>query len=288
MLNLRIDRTLSVYLGHPLARRLNGWRGPRIPILMYHSIREGAEGRHAYYETNTSPRVFAQHMKFLHQGGYRALSLAKALQSPAEGDNLLKSVVITFDDGFADFYRHAFPILSKHGFTATVFVITGLLKAQRACFKGKELLSLSEVRELHSQGISIGSHTVTHHDLRLLKQDEVENELSGSKQALEDALGAPVKSFAYPFAFPEADRGFASRVADLLNKCGYESGVTTILGTAHPGANQFFLPRLPVNAWDDLSFFQAKLDGGYDWLHGPQYLLKVMKGKIFGSVLSKG
>jgi peptidoglycan/xylan/chitin deacetylase (PgdA/CDA1 family) len=280
MLNLHIDRTVSVYLCHPFTRGRNGGRRRlRIPILMYHSIREGQEGRHPYYETNTSPRVFAQHMKFLHENGYRALSLDKALQTLTKGDSSLKSVVITFDDGFADFYSHAFPILSEHGFTATMFVVTGLLKTQRTCFKGKECLTLSEVRELHSQGISIGSHTVTHPDLKLLPQDEVENELSGSKKTLEDALGAPIKSFAYPFAFPEADRRFVSRLADLLNKCGYENGVTTILGTAHPGANRWFLPRLPVNTWDDPAFFQAKLEGAYDWLHRIQLASKILRSR---------
>ncbi len=277
MLNFHFDRTLSVYLCHPFARGRDGGRRLRIPILMYHGIREGSEGHHPYYETNTSPRVFAQHMKFLHENGYRALGWDEVLLDSA-GCPPPKSVVITFDDGYADFYRHAFPILSQCSFTATVFVITALLKPQRMYFKGTECLTLSEVRELHSQGISIGSHTVTHPQLKFLKQDEVENELSGSKKSLEDALGAPVKSFAYPFAFPEADRGFVSRLADLLNKCGYENGVTTIVGTAKPGANRWFLPRLPVNSWDDLRFFRAKLEGAYDWLHGPQYLVKTLEG----------
>jgi len=276
MLNLHIDRRVSVYMCHPLVRRLNGWRGPRIPILMYHSIREGMEGSHPYYQTITSPRVFAQHMKFLHENGYRAMSWAEVRQK-APGGASQKAVVITFDDGYADFYRSALPILTEHNFSATVFVITGLLKAQRMSFKGTECLTLSEVRELHSLGINIGSHTVTHPKLKLLPQDEVENELSGSKQALEDALGAPVKSFAYPFAFPETDRAFVSRLAGLLDKCGYENGVTTILGTAHPGANRWFLPRLPVNSWDDLRVFRAKLEGAYDWLHVPQYLAKTVK-----------
>ena len=216
-------------------------------------------------------------MKFLHDYGYRAQGWDTALQNTTERTTA-KPVVITFDDGYADFYRNAFPILSKYGFTATVFVITGLMKAQRMCFRGTECLNLSELRELHSRGISFGSHTVSHPDLRLLMEGEVEDELSGSKKTLEDALGTPVKSFAYPFAFPEADRGFVTRLADLLDKCGYENGVTTILGTAHPGANPWFLPRLPVNSRDDLRFFRAKLEGAYNWLRGPQYLLKTLKG----------
>jgi len=265
---------------YPLVRRLNGRRRPRIPILMYHSIREGTEGRHPYYETITSPRIFAQHMKFLHENGYRTLKLAEVLLESA-GSLPPKSVVITFDDGYADFYRIAFPILTEHNFTATVFVITGLLKLQRMCFKGTECLNLSEIRELHSLGIGIDSHTIHHPpQLKLLPPDELENELSGSKKTLEDALGAPVKSFAYPHGFPETDRGFVTRLADLLNKCGYENCVTTILGTAHPGSNRWLLPRLPVNSWDDLRFFRAKLEGAYDWLHVPQYFAKAVKGLL--------
>jgi len=246
---------------------------------MYHSIREGTEGRHAYYETNTSPRVFAQQMKFLHDDGYSTIecdTMPQGARRDGAGASTPKSVIITFDDGYADFYRYAFPILAEYGFTATVFVISGLLKAERTCFKQTECLNLSEVRELHSRGISIGSHTVSHPELKRLPQDAVERELSGSKKALEDALGAPVKSFAYPFAFPEADRRFVGMMAGILEKCGYENGVTTILGTARPGANRWFLPRLPVNSWDDPRFFRAKLEGAYDWLHVPQYLSKVI------------
>lgn len=247
--------------------------------MMYHSISESNSGNsRPYYQTATSPEVFAQHIKFLHENGYRALSLDEAVQLLAGNGSSQKSVVITFDDGLADFYSHAFPILSEHSFTATVFVITGLLKTQRTWFKAKECLTLSEVRELHSQGISIGSHTATHPELKLLKQDEVENELSGSKKTLEDVLGAPVRSFAYPFAFPEADRGLVTCLANILSRCGYENGVSTILGTAKAGANRWFLPRLPVNCWDDLRFFRAKLEGAYDWLHGPQYLVKTVEG----------
>jgi hypothetical protein len=105
-----------------------------------------------------------------------------------------------------------------------------------------------------------------------LPPGQVERELSESKQTLEDALGAPVTSFSCPYAFPEADRGFRRRLAGLLEQCGYQSGVTTILGTAHPGSSRWFLPRLPINSWDDLPSFRAKLDGAYDRLHGPQSL----------------
>ena len=276
MWNLHIDRALSVHLCHPLARGRGGGRRLRIPILMYHSIREGNEGRNPYYETNTSPQVFAQQMQFLHENGYRVLSLVETVEILAGNGNCEKSVAITFDDGYADFYSHAYPLLREHGFTANVFVVTGLLKTYRTQFNGKDCLTLSEVRELHSQGVNIGSHSVSHPELKQMRREEVESELSVSKQTLEDALGAPVKSFSYPFAFPEADHRFVDTLTSLLEKCGYENGVSTILGTAQPGHNRFCLPRLPINSWDDQRFFRAKLEGGYDWLHGPQYLSKTL------------
>jgi peptidoglycan/xylan/chitin deacetylase (PgdA/CDA1 family) len=243
---------------------------------MYHSIGEGDEGRNPYYETNTSPQVFARHMQFLCENGYRVLSLEEAVEILTGKGNCEKSVVITFDDGYADFYSHAYPVLRQHGFRSTVFVVTGLLKAQRMQFNGKGCLTLSEVRDLHSQGVNIGSHSVSHPELKHMGRAGVENELSVSKRTLEDALGAPVKSFSYPFAFPEADRSFVSSLTNLLQECGYESGVSTILGTAQPRHNPRFLPRLPINSWDDQRFFRAKLEGGYDWLHGPQYLAKTV------------
>lgn len=273
-MRVRADRLATLYLFRPLLRIIPAGG---IPILMYHSIREGSEGRHAYYETNTSPRIFAEHMKILHEEGYRALKVTK----PSIGNNgsvSPKSVVITFDDGYADFYRYAFPILTELNFTATVFVVSGLLKTHRECFKGIECLNLAEVRELHSAGISIGSHTVSHPELKRLSPQAVENEVAASKKTLEDALGAPIKSFSYPFAFPEADRRFVNRLADILEACGYENGVTTILGTARPGAPRWFLPRLPVNSCDDPGFFRAKLAGAYDWMHAPQYLCKFLGG----------
>jgi peptidoglycan/xylan/chitin deacetylase (PgdA/CDA1 family) len=130
---------------------------------------------------------------------------------------------------------------------------------------------------LHASGIGIGSHTVSHPDLRLLSDSALDYELTRSKQAIEDAIGDAVRSFAYPYAFPETDRGFVRRLADVLEKRGYEVGVSTIIGTAQRGDNRFFLPRLPINIWDDPQFFQAKLEGGYDWLHTAQYLLKTIK-----------
>ena len=245
---------------------------------MYHSISEEIEVRHPYYETNTSPQVFRQQMSFLHQNGYSAISLEKAVNALKGRAYDPKSVVITFDDGYRDFYTEALPVLRELQMTATLFVVTGLTGNSRSRFKGKDCLTWTEVKELRANGIEVGSHTVTHPELKSMNLARIEDEIGRSKQTIEEETGEPVHSFSYPYAFPELNHSLTAFLSQTLEKYGYENGVSTILGTAQRNSDRFFLPRIPVNTWDDLPFFQAKLDGAYDWLHVPQVLAKFVKG----------
>jgi len=277
MKTFRLDRALSVGLVHPVLRVLDGHSEPRVPILMYHGISRRVGSRHPYFETSTSPELFAKHMQFLCENGYTTVDLNKALEAIMTGRNGQKRVAITFDDGLRDFYTDAFPVLAERGFKATVFIVSGHTGEQPIRHADNEYLTWREVREMHSYGIRIGSHTVTHPELYGLTPREVEYEVRQSKETIEDKLGEPVRSFSYPYAFPEHDKKFVEMLRDLLQAHGYENGVSTILGTASRGHDWYFLPRLPVNCHDDLSFFRAKLEGGYDWLHGCQYAVKVFK-----------
>ena len=224
--------------------------------------------------------MLARQMKYLRSAGYSTIDLDVAVQSLASGEIPAKSVVITFDDGYRDFYTHACPILREHGFSATLFLATAWIGDQRVQLNGNGYLTWAEIRELHANGISIGSHTVTHPELKTLPPAGIEHEIRESKQTLEDAIGVSVSSFSYPYAFPETDLRFVGRLETMLDSAGYENGVSTMIGRAGPRHNRFFLPRLPVNSWDDLSLFQVKLEGGYDWLHGPQYAVKFARGLI--------
>lgn len=270
---MRLDRTLSIRLGRQLSRIANGNNFPRIPILMYHGIRNEVESTHPYYATNTAPEVFARHMLFLRDNRYTAVSLEKALQSLSRNEDT-KYVVITFDDGFRDFYSAAYPILSEFGFLATVFLATGLITDPRLQWKSADLMTWAEVRELQTLGIRFGSHTVSHPELDRLDEKQIEREVGESKQTLEDKLGAPVESFAYPYAFPENNPAFTNRLGEILKQHSYQNGVSTVIGRAQSCDNRLFLPRLPVNTWDDSRLFQTKLEGGYDWLHLPQSVYK--------------
>src|SRR6266850_1402628 len=271
--SLRLDRTVSIHLIRPLLQILNGRRAPGIPILMYHGFRAGIGMGHPYFETATAPVVFETHMQFLAEHGYKTLTLP-AVGARLEGGLQDKYVAITFDDGYLDFYTHALPILQKHGFKATVFIVSGFAGEQARGSNGNSFMSWSQIREIQSQGMEIGSHTVTHPQLHAMPSKQVEKEVSESKRAIEEKVGAAVTSFAYPYAFPEQDRQFAKGLRESLKQQGYESAVSTIIGTARRGNDAFFLPRIPVNSYDDLRFFDVKLNRGYDWLHSLQYLRK--------------
>jgi peptidoglycan/xylan/chitin deacetylase (PgdA/CDA1 family) len=271
----RIDRLATVYVCHPLAR-LTGWTARHcVPVLAYHSISENLFGKlDPYHQINTSVSIFASQMRWLRQAGYRTIDLPEMMNALETVRDLSKTVVLTFDDGYQDFYTDAFPVLRQCGFTATVFLASDRIRNTAACIEGADYLTWSEVRELYSQGISFGSHSVTHADFRSLGPEEIDYELGYSKETIEQEIGAQVESFSYPFALPEEDRDFTRYLADTLENLGYTNGVSSAIGRAKPKDARFFLPRLPVNSWDDVELLRAKLQGGYDWLHWPQWFYK--------------
>jgi peptidoglycan/xylan/chitin deacetylase (PgdA/CDA1 family) len=277
----RLDRLASVYLCHPAARLFGSGAGSRVPILMYHSVSENLFGKsHPYYQINTSPPIFAHQMRWLRQAGYRTMDLTEMLAALESGKDLTKTIVITFDDGYRDFYTDAFPVMKQCGFTATVFLATARIQNISLRFEGADYLTWQEVRELYGEGIRFGSHTVTHADLHSLEPEQIDYELGYSKETIEQNLSAPVESFAYSFDFPEEDNSFKRFLVDILENHGFDNGVSTILGRAHLGKNRFYLPRLPVNSWDDTRLLRAKLEGGYDWLHWPQWFNKFVHHNV--------
>jgi peptidoglycan/xylan/chitin deacetylase (PgdA/CDA1 family) len=271
----RLDRLASIYVCHPIAK-LTGWTTKySVPILTYHSISENLFGKvHPYHHINTPVSVFAMQMKWLRREGYRTINLSELLSGFEANQDLTKTVALTFDDGYQDFYTDAFPLLRQCGFMATLFLATDRIRDTSVRIEGANYLTWKEVRELHSEGIAFGSHSVTHADFRSLGPDQIDYELEYSKETIEQRTGAPVESFSYPFALPEEDGDFIRYLADTLENVGYSNGVSSTIGRAKPKDTRFFLPRLSVNCWDDVELLRAKLEGGYDWLHWPQWFYK--------------
>lgn len=172
----------------------------RVPILTYHSIDDSGS------VISTAPRIFRNQMRFLSDTGYRAIPVRELVATiQAKGPLPEKTVVLTFDDGFRNFYTEAFPVLAEFGFRATVFVVTDFCGGHNdwpgnpAELPRSELLSWEEIKELDEAGFEFGSHTRTHADLVKLSQEQVADELAGSRSAIQHQLGRDVTSFAFPF-----------------------------------------------------------------------------------------
>jgi peptidoglycan/xylan/chitin deacetylase (PgdA/CDA1 family) len=243
MSSLRFDRLVSVYVCDPLLSGKRGSSGQRLPILMYHSVSDDPEtGVRPYYRIATNRLRFTEQMNWLSELGYQGLSLEAALPMLAGGTlHEPQPVALTFDDGFQDFYECAWPVLQRHGFGATMYLPTGFISQARKAFRGKGCLTWSEVRELRQQGIRFGSHTVNHPKLYDLPWSEIKSETTISKEQIEQELQEEVTSFAYPYAFPQEDRGFTHRLNALLSKVGYRNCATTVVGRVQVGDDPFFL-----------------------------------------------
>ena len=203
-----------------------------------------------------TPEVFETHLRFLKRLRYSIISAAR-LSDPSSVDQRRHSVVLTFDDGCDNFYTEAFPRLSRYGFTATVFVVTDWI--------GKNgYLNGSQLSELHSSGITIGSHTCSHPHLPDLDPVQMKREIECSKEILEQKLGAPVELFCYPFG------GFNVQVVELVRAAGYKIAFTTNRGLGGNAQDLLSLRRVrmsntvnPIRLW-------AKCSGYYDLFRKPR------------------
>ena len=301
--SMRLDRLLTLYFFGSVIGMSRQSSCLKIPILMYHSIaRDVDDNVHPYFRTVTTPEIFEMHMQFLSQSGYEVLTLSEAvhllqdesdqgIQQPLTSselrktpDSLRRPVVVTFDDGFRDFYTTAFPILDRFGFKATVFLTSGLIG--KTFLNGRECLNEQEILELVARGIEFGSHTVNHPQLKRLSSEEIVHELAGSKASIEDIVGLKVSLFSYPYSFPEEDVEFTRKLGDLLIEQGYSAGVTTVIGLSRSGDTSLFLRRLPMNDCDDRQFLRAKLEGGYDWLQKGQLAYKRLRAMYMNATAS--
>lgn len=274
----RFDRFFSLYFVLPIIKKRRS-KKTGIPILMYHSISEDPErSLPAYYRLATPRNLFRNHMLWLHEHGYEAIDLPQALQRiKSRSAGLERCVVLTFDDGFQDFFTNAWPVLKEFGQTATVFLPTGFIAEQPNTLNERRCLTWNEIRYLQRQGIHFGSHTVSHALLHRAPWEKIRKELRDSRRTLEERLGTTVRSFSYPYAFPQEDRHFISRLRRELIDLGYRISVTTVIGRAGGQCDPLGLKRLPINSGDDLRLFKAKLRGAYDWMGVAQAVVRGVK-----------
>ena len=210
-----------------------------LPVLTYHSLDDSQS------VLSTSPAVFSEHMRILHDLGIATVSLAEAAQALLQGRLPAPAVAITFDDGFRNTYELALPALARYGFTATVFLVTDYCErdnswpTQPAGALRRPLLGWSEVRELSRAGLVIGSHTRTHPNLTRLSAGEAEAEMVESKRAIEHEIQRPVDAFAYPY-------GYCNETVKRLAAAHFTVACSTTLGFATSASDPLALERLDV------------------------------------------
>jgi peptidoglycan/xylan/chitin deacetylase (PgdA/CDA1 family) len=170
-------------------------------------------------------------MEKLIRNGYRAVGLTDAVENLYRGAPFQeKTFVLTFDDGYRSVYSEAFPVMKRHGMSATVFLTVGDPPGPGGRIpplNGSEMLSWAEVTEMREAGIRFGAHTLTHPDLTRLGTEKIEYEIVKSKEIIEGVLGEPVRSFAYPYGrYDERSLGIAGRFFDCA--CSDELGLLTL------------------------------------------------------------
>jgi len=248
-------------------------------IFCYHSISKYRDMTKNFYYT-ISPELFNDQMKFLYDNNFNVINLSEWFQLCTNNNESLKnSVIITFDDGYADSFHYAYPILKKHGFSATFFLICNFINSQTIFpwlqepkFPNNENLPLSseQIIQMDQDGMDFGSHSLSHTDLTRISKKKAQEEIRGSKEYLEDLLGHDIISFSYPYG---SWSNFNSSTKEMVKMTGYKLAVTSIYGSNALHSDLFSLKRFPVYADDNINKFHMKCEGYYSWLGSFQKLM---------------
>jgi len=213
---------------------------------------------------------FEAQMRYLRTRGYQAIPLDEVPLAASDNSPWKKPVAITFDDGYRDTYTHAFPILQKHGFTATVMLVSECIGGRNTwngdASASAPLLSVEEIREMEQCGIRFGAHTATHPSLPDISFAQVRSELADSKAQLEQLLGQEIRTLAYPYGRCTPD---VCRVAE-------EVGFEAAFATEHGALTLHNFSRIDAARCSGDTFaWRLKVSGIYDKLRMNRTLRKL-------------
>lgn len=228
------------------------WLTPKytVPILTYHAIGNEKGNLFVTFES------FSKQMEYIKRNGYEVITLDELVKNIQSKKRFKRNeVVITFDDGYQDNYKYAYPVLKKFSFPATIFLITDSIG------NGKSFLNWDEVRIMSKNGISFGGHTKIHFYLGIVKDYKIAQEqIVGSKEAIEQEIHVPVDYFCYPSG------GFNERVKEIVKEAGYKGACTTNRGFVDFNSDVYELKRIKVTNFDTTKPFSfwMKLSGYYN------------------------
>jgi peptidoglycan/xylan/chitin deacetylase (PgdA/CDA1 family) len=260
--------TITAVVILALSARWNWWRPskPGIPILMYHKVGVPPEGS-KLAKLWVHPDMFRRQMDYLARRGYTPIVFKDIYAFWDKQTPLPKNpVLITFDDGYANNYELAAPILKEFGCPATLYVVVQTVGWDNKWHNPESetrisMVSWSQLKELRAAGWEIGSHTMNHHNLQKIELKEVAIEMEKSRSVITEFLGERPDSFAYPYG-----SGADSEVIRSKAKAaGYRTAVSV-----HPGkwtldgfrASPFLLPRIFVRGGEMMFDFHLQMTRG--------------------------
>lgn len=253
----------------------NGLGNPRkIKILMYHLVTDDIEFCNKYPNIAVHVEEFRKQMKFLDRCGYITITFGDYLLYLNGELNLPKNpIIISFDDGFADVHKFAFPILQKYNMRAVLFIMgdrkivtnqwdlkSGILQLP--------LLADYQIIEMHDAGFEIGSHAITHSMLTQLSREKAWEEISRSRMLLEIFLNHQVKSFAYPFG------SVNETLKDLVEEAGYKIGCGTYTGPPVISKDPFEIRRIIIRGKLSMLRFALRIVTPYQYLEWGWWKIK--------------
>jgi peptidoglycan/xylan/chitin deacetylase (PgdA/CDA1 family) len=223
-----------------------------VPIILYHRIAVSPINSQYY----VPPEKFEEEMKLLHDWGYTTITTELLIKAIKEGADLPpRPIVISFDDGHLNNYTTAFPIMQKYGFTGVLYIVSNYMGAD-------EYMNADQIKEMAAAGWEVGSHSVSHAYLTSLEPARQRYEVVESRAILEEALGVPVLTIAYPFGVSN------SGVIDYAIFAGYIGGMG--LGYTHDQGttNLYNMQRRDIKGTYDVKQFAGFLP----WQGDPIFL----------------
>ncbi|MGH7723791.1 MAG: polysaccharide deacetylase family protein [Candidatus Dormibacteria bacterium] len=218
-----------------------------VPILVYHYIRVNPNPSDRLgFNLCVTPAHFAAQMDYLQAAGIHPVTIADVMNMLSGGPTLPPHpVVLSFDDGHSDFATAAAPILHRHGFVGTDFVVSGFIGRP-------QYMTAAQIHDVVAMGMVIGAHTVHHVELDRQPAPVAAREITASRAALERLLGIPVLDFAYPYG------GVNAAVVKDVQAAGYRDAVTMHPGDEQRISTRYLLPRIRVLGYDTVASFAQK------------------------------
>jgi len=226
---------------------------------MYHHVTDNPPGTPVELESRliVTRAEFARQLEYLRCAGYASITVSQLFDGMYNGAPMPpKPIILTFDDGYADAFTDALPLLQQYGFRGTFGIITGYVGAQ-------PYVSWPQVVAMADAGMEIISHSVTHEDFNKSSDEIVREQAVLSKAALEEHLGRPVEFLTYPSGEPfyRGTEERQRRVVEILREAGYRGALAVRNSMVQDPANPYALNRVRVNGGEDLKGFAENIFG---------------------------